>query len=1057
VPEYVLGLDVGITSVGWGIIDLENSQVIAAGSRLFSEGTAKNNEDRRGKRSSRRLLRRRNYRLKRMTNLLVRNNIINQDFKPLENPYEIRKKGLNTKLTNEELATAILHIAKRRGISGDWIDEINPEKVKENQTTKAILNEKREFLANNYVCEYQLAKFNEGIRGKENFFETKDYIKEIEAILKNQKLKPELEKEIKEIIQSKRDYDTGPGDEHSPTKYGRWYYNEYGQIVETPMIEKMRGKCSVYSEELRAPKMSYHADVFNILNDLNNIEIFGEKITTEEKEIIIDIIDHNGKFTIADLKKMYKLKDYEGISGARIDKNKNPLLTEFKGLKNIMKLVNDNDLSEIIYQDKKLFDNIIETLTNQKSKDNREKELLEKHRNVLTDKDIEYLSQASGITSYHSLSTRIIKELTCDLIETNDNQMQLLQAKGLFKNKNDLKGKKQIPVNNELILSPVAKRAQAEALKIVNAVRSKYGELDTIVVEMARDKNSDEKKKRETNLQKRNENTNKQVLEELKKANPNMTEKDISAHLALKARLYMEQDGKCLYTGKTIDLNVLIADKYAYEVDHIIPESISFDNSYTNKVLVLKRANQEKGQRTPYKYFKNKVANGWNYEDFKNFVNSSKSIPRNKKQNLLFEKDIDNYEVRRGFINSNLVDTRYASRGLLNTLMDYFKDNELDTKVHTIKGTLTNNFRKKAQIDKDRDEDFKHHAVDALIVAGIKKMNYFDNLLGLTLIKEDDKLHIMNKETGEVITSKNEKEYYDHKFLEFIQTLRDIKVNYSHKVDRKYNRAITTKETIYSTRVVDDKEYKISKFGDIYGDEGKKLAESFRKHKAHEQLLMYEHDRVTFDLLKAVVEQYKNDDNPFLRYYQDNNDYIRKHGKKTGPIIKSVKYKDGVIATGVLDLSHKYEEKPKNNKRAILTSMNPFRIDIYLEDDKYKFLRICHHNISYKHGKPFINPSFYKEEKINRKISDKAEFKFSLNKGDLFYYYKSKDDNRIVRYNGLSYEASKIEYKDVNTTDPKQTYLAIGTFKQMYKYNADVLGNLYKVDKESCKLELDLL
>ena len=42
----------------------------------------------------------------------------------------------------------------------------------------------------------------------------------------------------------------------------------------------------------------------------------------------------------------------------------------------------------------------------------------------------------------------------------------------------------------KLSLSPVAKRAHRETFKVINALRKKYGEFDSIVIEMTRDKNS---------------------------------------------------------------------------------------------------------------------------------------------------------------------------------------------------------------------------------------------------------------------------------------------------------------------------------------------------------------------------------------------------------------------------------------------------------------------------------------------------------------------------------------------------------------------------------------
>ena len=64
------------------------------------------------------------------------------------------------------------------------------------------------------------------------------------------------------------------------------------------MIEKMRGKCSIFPDEPCAPKMSYKADLFNLLNDLNNISVDGEGITPEQKkEIIETYINRKGEIT----------------------------------------------------------------------------------------------------------------------------------------------------------------------------------------------------------------------------------------------------------------------------------------------------------------------------------------------------------------------------------------------------------------------------------------------------------------------------------------------------------------------------------------------------------------------------------------------------------------------------------------------------------------------------------------------------------------------------------------------------------------------------------------
>lgn len=63
---------------------------------MFKEGTAAENEARRSARGRRRLLSRRKNRLEDMRNLLKKYQIIDENFKPLSNVYELRNKGLST-------------------------------------------------------------------------------------------------------------------------------------------------------------------------------------------------------------------------------------------------------------------------------------------------------------------------------------------------------------------------------------------------------------------------------------------------------------------------------------------------------------------------------------------------------------------------------------------------------------------------------------------------------------------------------------------------------------------------------------------------------------------------------------------------------------------------------------------------------------------------------------------------------------------------------------------------------------------------------------------------
>jgi len=99
-------------------------------------------------------------------------------------------------------------------------------------------------------------------------------------------------------------------------------------------------------------------------------------------------------------------------------------------------------------------------------------------------------------------------------------------------------------------------------------------------------------------------------------------------------------------------------------------------------------------------------------------------IPKSKADILKFEGDPT--EELFDFIGRNLADTRYASKLVLNTFQNFFKNhaNHQNAKVKVVRGTMTNFARyyiftdsenKKSLLPKDRDV-YCHHAIDASII-----------------------------------------------------------------------------------------------------------------------------------------------------------------------------------------------------------------------------------------------------------------------------------------------------------------------------------------------------
>lgn len=1101
--RLVLGLDIGITSVGYGVIDIDRNEFVDYGVRLFKEGTAANNEERRTKRGARRLKRRKVNRLADMKKLLMKLGILDDQYVPLNNPYEIRKKGLSNKLLNNELATAILHITKNRGTCL----ESNADETQDEESTKNILSKNAQELKDKYICEIQLSRLEESgkIRGINNNFKTEDYLKELNKILENQELEDDTVNKIKEIVARRRHYDQGPGSEKSPTPYGS-YRMENGELVHVNLIDMMRGKCSVFPDQLRAPQQSYSAELFNLLNDLNNLKINGEKLSSTEKQKIIDFVNEKGGITVKQLLKLIDVGITE-ISGFRIDKNDKPLITEFKGYKKVLKVFKNHN-QESLLNDKSIVDTIMDINTKIKSIDERSDQL----KQVLPSLDtsiINDLASIKGVSGYHSLSLKALNLINNEMLKTEMNQMQVLHQLDMFdKNRPSLKGKKKIQADDSAILSPVTKRAHREAFKVINKLRSIYGEFDSIVIETTRDKNTQEKKRRIKNNQKFYENKNDEVNKFLKEAGYNP--ENINAKTKMKIRLYIEQDAKSAYTLQDINLKELIEDEKAYEIDHIIPISISLDDSFNNKVLTTHDENQEKGNLTPISAFlKGKFHNG-NLNTYKVFIRNNKNLNRKKKEYLLCEDDITRYEVVQNFINRNLVDTSYTCRTVMNTLVHYFKDNEINTKVHTIKGQATSAFRKRIGLIKDRDEDYFHHAIDALIVASLKKMN----LINSYLMKVDFN-EMYDEKTGEIFNVLPDNSYLDEKYISFVSNLKNIYeesnkyirgvmtkeemtyplIKVSHKIDTKPNRKISD-DTIYSTRNVDNQDMLVERIKNIY-DPKENAANTLINDIINDntdKYIMYNKDPQTFDKIKAIVlnhfNEFKTDKNcyivtkeglyklkgtsPLALYYEEFGPITKYAKKNNGPAIHSMKFYSEKLGNH-LSITHKYSTV---NKKVITKQISPYRTDFYQSPEgKYKFVTVRYKDVAYnaKKDKYIIDHDWYREQKKLKKIADEWTFVCSVHRDELIGIMKADGQKRIfdlstesngetLYHDAKTYEILKFtatnnditgrfEVKPIYCYCKKQLMVSIGTCRKIQKFATDVLGNLYIVKDNVLKLE----
>lgn len=167
--------------------------------------------------------------------------------------------------------------------------------------------------------------------------------------------------------------------------------------------------------------------------------------------------------------------------------------------------------------------------------------------------------------------------------------------------------------------------------KVVNAIVKKYGSPESVHIELARDLAKSRAERNE--IKKRNEEAASRRIKEREEFEKHYGAEKPNGTNLLKYRLYKEQDCKSMYSGKEIDHKRLFEKGYV-QIDHILPYSRSYDDSQSNKVLVLTNENQDKGNRIPFEYFETKQQ-GFSWYEFEQWVKSCKNINQKKKRNLL--------------------------------------------------------------------------------------------------------------------------------------------------------------------------------------------------------------------------------------------------------------------------------------------------------------------------------------------------------------------------------------------------------------------------------------
>lgn len=723
---YGIGLDIGVASIGWATVALDEKAqpcgFIRLGSRVFKSAEHPQTGEslaapRREARSMRRRLRRKALRKQDFYQLLEKNHLpgkeeLSQLFAAgsLEDIYALRTRALDEAVTPQEFARILLHLMQRRGFKSNR----RADKSKEDGALlQAVTQNRLRMQENGYrtVGEmlykdqlFAACKRNKG----ENYLSTvsrEEIANEAQLLFAAQREKgqawatPELEAEYLSILLRQRSFDQGPGG-NSPYR-GGW-------------IEKI-GPCTLLPEEKRAFKNTYSFERFTLLQKINHIRVqeSGQTraLSDKERQKVIDLAYRVETVPYARIRKELKWPQEIRFTDVRYDVDAAPETAEKKYKLPVMKGYHALRKALGTQQPElPLWDDIITILASHRDEDVRKKLLEEKG---LTAEQIEAVL-GLDFSGVGHISLKACQMLEPWLMQGLVYDKACEQAGLNFHGHGNTEKTSKLPASApelEDMTSPVVRRAVSQTIKLINAIIREMGQSPVwIHIELARElsRTLEERRKDQKSMEdnaKQNERLMQEIRDTFHKLNP--TGQDL-----IKYRLWKEQDGICAYSQQSIAAERLFEPGYA-EVDHIVPYSISFDDSRSNKVLVMAAENRQKGNRLPLQYLQG--------ERREKFIVWTKSQVRNyrKQKNLLRETLSD--EEQKGFKQRNLQDTQYMARFLLNYIRDHlaFADHPAAGKqrVMALAGAVTSHLRKRWGLTKVRADGDLHHALDAAVIA----------------------------------------------------------------------------------------------------------------------------------------------------------------------------------------------------------------------------------------------------------------------------------------------------------------------------------------------------
>lgn len=252
----------------------------------------------------------------------------------------------------------------------------------------------------------------------------------------------------------------------------------------------------------------------------------------------------------------------------------------------------------------------------------------------------------------------------------------------------------------ENLRNPIVQQGIYETRRLVNTLIKKYqkefGEgfhFDKIHVEMGRDLRNNKSGRQEMSFRiNENEKKNDDARERLAEYGLKPSRGNVQKYLMFKEIEERAGRAQCPYTGKIISVSDILGMENLIQIEHIIPYSVSLDDSFGNKTLCEANFNREKGEKTPCQFYYenpdfrlwgirkcNNIDDGWNEISERAF----RILPFRKAKKFTAKRTFEKSD----FIERQLNDSRYIAKKAAELLAHVCKD------VRVMPGQLTAELR----------------------------------------------------------------------------------------------------------------------------------------------------------------------------------------------------------------------------------------------------------------------------------------------------------------------------------------------------------------------------